>query len=223
MANAVEAETRAIETLGSVLKGSDRALVIAFPTMALPLGRLATEEDSPHPQSPGYGRAPSERAALALASKGIRSSVIRLAPAVHARTKLGLVSRMIDIAKKTGVSAYVADGQNCWSAVSLNDTSQLFRLALEKGSAGSKYHAVAEERILLREIAESIGNQLNVPVVSKSKNEASKHFGFLAPFIAADNPVSSQLTQQRLEWHPTGPLLLSNIREANVFKSPASI
>jgi nucleoside-diphosphate-sugar epimerase len=217
--SAVEAEKRAIEALGAVLTGDDRALVAALPTMALPQGRLATEEDAPHPQAPGYGRAPSEQAALALASRGIRGSVVRLAPAVHDPEKLGLVSRMIDIAKKNGVSAYVGDGRNRWSAVSRLDAAHLFRLALENGAAGSRYHAVAEEGIMVREIAESIGRQLNVPVVSQSSKQASKHFGFLAPFISADNPVSSQMSQELLGWHPTGPELISDIYDANVFRS----
>jgi nucleoside-diphosphate-sugar epimerase len=137
---AVEVETRSIEALGASLTGSDRALVVASPVMALPQGRLATEEDAPDISAPGAGRAPSERAALALASHGIRASVVRLAPAVHDREKQGFASRMIDIAKKKRVSAYVADGQNRWSAVHRLDAAHLFRLALETGSAGAKYH-----------------------------------------------------------------------------------
>jgi nucleoside-diphosphate-sugar epimerase len=219
-AAAVEAEGRAIEALGASLTGSDRALVIAFPTMALPQGRLATEEDAP-----GSSRAPSEWAALALASRGIRASVVRLAPVVHDREKQGIASRMIEIAKKKGVSAYVADGQNRWPAVHRLDAAHLFRLALETGSAGARYHAAAEDGIPVREIAEIIGRRLKVPVVSKSSKDAAKHFGWLAPFVAADNPVSSQLTQERLGWHPAQAGLLSDLGEAEVLQAsrvPAS-
>ena len=214
---AVDAEKRAIETLGAALTGSDRALVVALPTMILPPGVVATEKDAPHPLAPGYGRAPSEQAALALAARGIRGTVVRLAPAVHDPEKLGLVSRMIDTAKKKGHSAYIDAGTNHWSAVHRLDAARLFRLALENGEAGSRYHAVAEESITVREIAQAIGRQLNVPVVSKSRQEADRQFGFLAPFIAADNPVSSQLTQELLGWRPVQSNLLTDIENANAF------
>jgi nucleoside-diphosphate-sugar epimerase len=222
---AVEAERRAIEALADSLTGSDRALVVASPTMALPQGRLATEDDAPDTNAPGAGRAPSEWAALALASHGIRASVVRLPPAVHDREKQGFASRMIEIAKKKSVSAYVADGQNRWSAVHRLDAAHLFRLALEAGSAGARYHAAAEDGIPVREIAEIIGRRLNVPVVSKSPEEAAEHFSWLAPFLAADNPVSSQLTRERLEWHPAQAGLLSDLSGAEVFQTsrvPAS-
>jgi nucleoside-diphosphate-sugar epimerase len=222
MAAAVETERRAIEALGALLTGSDRALVVASPTMALPQGRLATEDDAPDINAPGSGRAPSERAALALASRGIRASVVRLAPAVHDREKQGFASRMIDLAKKKRVSAYVADGQNRWSAVHRLDAAYLFRLALEMGVAGARYHAVAEDGIPVREIAEVIGRRLNVPVVSKSPKEAAKHFSWLAPFLAADNPVSSELTRERLRWHPTQAELLSDLGEAEVFQASSA-
>jgi nucleoside-diphosphate-sugar epimerase len=189
MKAALDAEIGAIETLAASLAGSDRALAVAFPTLALTPGRLATEEDASDPLAPGGGRIPSELAALSMASRGIRASVVRLAPAVHDREKQGLASMMIDIAKKKGVSAYVEDGQNRWAAVHRLDAAHLFRLALEKGTAGARHHAVAEQGIPVREIAEAIGRRLNVPVVSKSSKEAAKHFGFLAPFLPADNPV----------------------------------
>jgi nucleoside-diphosphate-sugar epimerase len=224
-AAAVEAERRAIEAPAASLIGSDRTLVIAFPTMALPQGRLATEEDAPDINAPGGSRAPSERAALALASRGIRASVVRLAPVVHDREKHGIASRMIEIAKKKGVSAYVADGQNRWPAVHRLDAAHIFSLALETGFAGARYHAAAEDGIPVREIAEAIGRRLEVPVVSKSSEEATKHFSWLAPFVAADNPVSSQLTREWLGWHPAQAGLLSDLSGAELFQAsrvPAS-
>jgi len=208
---AVEADQRAIETIGRALRGSDRALVVAFPTMALKPGRMATEEDAPEPHSAGGGRAPSEAAALALASIGVRSSVVRLPPMVHDRRKQGLATRMIEIARKKGISAYVGDGSNHWAAVHRLDAARLFRLALEHGSAGARYHAVAEEGIPLRKIAEVIGRSLDVPAFSKSSRDATKLFSWLTPFIEADNPVSSQLTKERLGWRPGQPDIISDL------------
>ena len=211
---AVEADKRAIETLGNALTGNDRAIVVAFPTMALSPGRMATEEDVPDPNSAGGGRASSEAAALALASLGVRSSVVRLPPMVHDRQKQGLATRMIEIAKKKGASAYVGNGSNRWAAVHRLDAAHLFRLALENGSAGARYHAVAEEATPVREIAEAIGRKLKLPVASKSPEEAAKLFSWLTPFVEADNPVSSQLTQERLRWRPMQPGILSDIEKA---------
>jgi len=211
---AVDADKRAIETIGNALTGTDRALVAAFPTMALGPGHLATEEDAPDPNSPGGGRAPSESAALALASIGVRSSVVRLPPMVHDQKKQGLASSMIEIARKKGISAYVGNGESRWAAVHRLDAAHLFRLALENGTAGARYHAVGEEAIPVRKIAEVIGRRLNVPVVSKSSKEAAKLFGWLTPFVEADNPVSSQLTQERLEWRPTQPSIISDLDNA---------
>ncbi len=208
---AVEADKRAIETLGRALTGSDRTLVIAFPTMALTAGRLATEEDAPNPTSVGGSRVPSEAAALALASEGIRSSVVRLPPLVHDREKQGLATRMIEIARKKSVSAYIEDGLNRWAGVHRLDAARLFRLALERGDAGARYHAVAEEGVPVREIAEVIGQQLKVPVLSRSSPDAARFFSWLAPFIAADNPVSSKLTQEKLGWRATQPGIISDL------------
>ncbi len=147
---AVDADIRAIETIGNALTGKDRALVAAFPTMALMPGHIATEEDLPDLASQGGGRAPSETAAVALASIGVRSSVVRLPPMVHDRQKQGLATMMSRIAKKKDVSAYIGDGSNRWSGVHRLDAAHLFRLALENGNAGAKYHAVAEEAIPVR-------------------------------------------------------------------------
>jgi nucleoside-diphosphate-sugar epimerase len=184
--SAIETDRRAIEELGTALRGDDRPLVVAFATTALTPGRLATEQDAFDPKAVGGARGQSENVVLALASRGVRASVVRLPPSVHDQIKQGFVTRAFDIARKKRVSAFIGDGRNRWAAVHRLDAAKLFRLALEKG--------VAEEGIPFRDIAAAIGRRLNVPVVAKSPNEAAKHFGFLAPFVAADNPVSSKRT-----------------------------
>lgn len=209
----VRTDMAAIETIGSTLAGSDRPFVITVGTMGLPLGIIASEDDTPNPAAPGAPRSvPSEKAAAAFASKRVRTSVVRLAPVVHDREKQGLVSRMIDIAQKKGVSGYVGTGDNRWPAVHRLDAASLFRLALEKGAAGARYHAIAEEGVPVRTIAELIGERLVLPVVSKSADEAAKHFGWLATFVSADNPASNGLTQERLGWRPIQSELFSDLR-----------
>ncbi|MGA3046864.1 MAG: SDR family oxidoreductase [Terracidiphilus sp.] len=192
-------DKRAIEALGAALAGSNRPLVVTAGTGLLAQGRLGTEKDAPAPVVP---RAASEYAAEALAAQGVRASILRL-PQVHDTVKQGLVTYLVAIAREKGVSAYVGDGLNRWPAVHKLDAAHLYRLALEKGTAGARYHAIAEEGVPLREIAEAIGRGLKVPVVSKSREEAAAHFGWLAMFVGFDVPVSSALTQQWLGWHPT--------------------
>jgi nucleoside-diphosphate-sugar epimerase len=209
----IRTDMAAIETIGSTLAGSDRPFVITVGTMGLPPGITASEDDAPDPGAPGSPRSvPSEKAAAALASKHVRTSVLRLPPVVHDREKQGLVSRMIEIAQKKGVSAYVGTGDNRWPAVHRLDTASLFRLALEKGAAGGRYHAIAEQAVPVRTIAELVGERLDLPVVSKSPDEAGKHFGWLATFVSADNPASSELTQERLGWRPIHSELFSDLR-----------
>ncbi len=215
---AVDTDRRAFETIGKALTGSDRPLVVAFGTLGLKPGRLATEDDAYDPDSVGGPRAKSEEAMLALASLGVRTSVIRLPPVVHgAGDRAGFAPRLIDVARKKGVSAYVGDGSNRWPAVHRLDAAHLFRLALEKGIAGSRYHAVAEEGIPFHEISELIGRRLNVPVATKSPQEAAKLYSWFAPFLPVDNPTSGKLTQERLGWHPSQPGLIADLDHGTYF------
>ena len=204
-----ETDRRAIEAIGSALAGSDRPFIVTSGTgIARTPGRPTTEEDAPDSEIP---RIASEQAAASVQALGVRVSVMRL-PQVHDPVKQGLITYLIDVAREKGVSAYVGDGQNRWPAVHRLDAAHLYRLVLEKGSAGARYHAVDEEGVPLRDIAEVIGKHLNVPVVSKSHEEAADHFGWLAHFAAFDIPASSQWTQEQLGWRPRGPGLISDLQ-----------
>jgi nucleoside-diphosphate-sugar epimerase len=219
MGAAVHADTRAVETLGATLAGSDRPLVITSAVGVVHPRRVATEDDAGDPGSFAAPRLVSERAALSLASKGVRASVVRLPSSVHGDGDHGFIPRLIAIARKKGVSAYVGEGDNLWPAVHRLDAVRLFRLALENGVAGARYHGVAEEGIPFRDIAAVIGKRLNVPVVSKSPAEAAKHFGMMGMFVTMDVPATSIQTQQRLEWHPTQPGLIPDVDRASYFKT----
>jgi nucleoside-diphosphate-sugar epimerase len=212
-----ETDRRAIEALGAVLAGSDRTLLVTGGLLMLAPGRTATEEDAPVPVSNSFPRASEERA-MALASQGVRAAVVRL-PQVHDPVKQGLVTYLINIAREKGVSVYVGDGLNRWAAAHVLDVARLYRLALEKASAGARYHAVAEEGVPLRDIAEVIGRGLKVPVVSKSPKEAADHFGFFGHFASVDGPASSTQTQKRLGWGPTGPGLLPDLENMKYFEA----
>jgi nucleoside-diphosphate-sugar epimerase len=204
-----ETDKRAIEALGAALVGSDRPLIVTSGTGAVHTqGRPATEEDAANSPIP---RVASEHAAAAVAAQGVRVSVMRL-PQVHDPVKQGLITYLVDLARQKGVSAYVGDGLNRWPAVHRDDAAHLYRLVLEKGSAGARYHAVAEEGVYLKDIAEVIGKRLNIPVVSKSPEEAADHFGWLALFTTFDLCASSQRTQEQLGWRPKGPSLISDLQ-----------
>src|SRR5262245_47211901 len=191
-ADSAEKDQRAIEALGSVLGGSDRPLVVTSGTLLLDRqGPLATEEDAANPNFPRK----SEQTALAFASAGVRVSSVRLPPSVHGDGDHGLVPSLINLAREKRVSAYIGDGLNRWPAVHRLDAAPLYRLALEKGSAG-KFHGVADEGIPFRDIAEVIGRRLKLPAVSKSAEEATSHFGWLAHFVAVDGPASSKRTRE---------------------------
>ncbi len=206
-----EIDRRAIEVFGEVLAGSNRPLVVTSGTaIAFTPGRLTTEEDAPNSPMP---RVASEKTAIALQAKGVRVSVMRL-PQVHDPVKQGLITYLVAVAREKGVSAYIGDGLNRWPAAHVSDVARLFRLVLENGVAGTCYHAVAEEGVTLRDIAASLGRGLNLPVVSKTLEEAGEHFGWLAMFAGADIPASSAMTREWLGWHPTGPGLMSDLDQA---------
>jgi nucleoside-diphosphate-sugar epimerase len=206
-----EVDRHAIEALGAALAGSDRPLLITSGTgiaNSAP-GRSATEEDAPDSSHP-IPRVASELAAASLAAKSLRVGVMRL-PQVHNSVKQGLVTYAIELARQKGVSAYVGDGRNRWPAVHVLDAARLYRLALENLEKGARYHAVAEEGVPMRDIAEVVGRGLKMPVKSVSPEEAPAHFGWLAAFAGRDLPASGALTQKRLAWHPTGPALIADL------------
>jgi nucleoside-diphosphate-sugar epimerase len=209
-------DTRAIETLGAALTGSDRPLIITSGTgmgNAVP-GQPATEDhfDPSHPNP----RVASELAGASMSARGVNVSVVRL-PQVHNRIKQGLITYAITVAREKGVSAYVGDGINRWPAVHVLDAARLYRLALEKAEAGARYHAVAEEGVPVRDIAEVVGRGLKVPVVALSPEEAAGHFGWLGAFVSWDLPASSAQTQARLGWRPTGPGVIADLEQMRYF------
>jgi nucleoside-diphosphate-sugar epimerase len=206
-----EIDRRAIETLGAVLEGSDRPLLVTSGLALLAKNRLATEDDAPVPTSASYPRA-SETTAVSLMARGVNVSVVRL-PQVHDTVKQGLITYAIEVARQKGVSAYLGDGSSRWAAAHVLDTARLYRLALEKRESGARYHAVAEEGVLLRDIAEAIGRGLKVPVVAMSPEVAAAHFGWLGRFAGLNLTASSALTQERLGWHPTGPGLIADLEQ----------
>jgi len=203
-------DRRVIESLGATLAGSQRPLLITSGTgmgTAVP-GQPASEDhfDAHHPNP----RAASEIAGAAVTARGGDVRVIRL-PQVHDPVKQGLITYLVALAREKGVSAYVGDGTNRWAAVHRSAAAQVYRLALEKGGAGARYHAVAETGVPLRAIAEAIGKSLKIPVVAKAPAEAAAHFGWLAMFAGMDMPASSILTQERLGWRPSGPGLIEDL------------
>jgi nucleoside-diphosphate-sugar epimerase len=214
-----ETDRRAIEALGSALAGSNRLLIVTSGTgMAAPTpGRLATEEDAPYSGPGAIPRVASEEAAAAVAACGVRVAVVRL-PQVHNAQNQGLVTYAIAVAREKGVSIFVDDGENRWPAVHLLDAARLYKLVLEKGVAGARYHAVAEEGVSFREIAQAIGRRVNVPVVSKSPQQAAEHFGWLAHFALMDSPASSERTRKLLGWRPTQSGLISDLDAVQYFE-----
>lgn len=214
-APAAEMDRRAIETLGTALARSDRPFVVTSGTLLLQRqGPLATETDAPNPDFPR-----KSEEALAMVSRGVRVSMLRLPPSVHGDGDHGFVPTLINIAREKGVSAYVGDGLNRWPAVHRLDAAHLYRLALEKGSAGASYHGVADEGVPFRDLAGIIGRRLNLPVVSKSREEAADHFGWIAHFVAVDCPASGAQTQQQLGWRPKQSGLIADLDDAHYFEN----
>jgi nucleoside-diphosphate-sugar epimerase len=228
---AADADRRAVEILGEALADSDRPFLIASGTLGLAPGRLATEQDGHGPASAmaGLGSGPQARRATAelaisLGSRGVRSSVVRLPPTNHGDGDNGFIAFLVGIAREKGVSGYIDDGANRWPAVHRLDSARLFRLGLEQAPAGSTLHAVAEEGVPVRDIAEAIGRHLSLPVVSIAPEDAGEHFAWLADFLGADSPASSELTRELLGWQPTQPGLIADLDEGHYFRqaSPAA-
>jgi nucleoside-diphosphate-sugar epimerase len=209
-----EIDRRAIEALGAALARSERPLIITSGTALVSPGRVATENDVPDAGSNAVPRVASEHAAAELVAQGVRVAVVRLSPSVHGDGDHGFVPMLISLAREKGVSAYVSDGSNRWTGVHRLDAALLYRLALERGSPGARYHGVAEEGILFRQIAEVIGERLGIPVVSKSRVEAAEHFGWFAHFAGLDCPAASELTRERLGWQPTQPKLIADLEKS---------
>lgn len=211
IAAAGQVDQQAVETFAAALTGTGKPLVVTSGIGALTPGRVGLETDKPDPTSAGKHRIPSEEITIAAASKGVRASVVRLPPSVHDRGDHGFIPALINIAREKGVSAYIGEGNNRWCAVHRRDAARVFRLALEKGVAGTTYHAIGDPGIVTRDIAQAIGKRLNVPVVSKSHDEAAAHFSWLAHFFGIDVPASCALTQEWLAWQPTHPGLLEDL------------
>ncbi|KAJ9371412.1 hypothetical protein DTO282E5_3815 [Paecilomyces variotii] len=209
----VRVNNEAVLALGAALAGSNRPLVIASGTVMLQSRPIATEDSGADLSNPINIRAAAEDEVSKLASQGVRGSAVRLPPTVHGDGDHGFIYMIGQVARAKGQSVFVGDGHNRWPAVHRTDAARLFRLALEKGTAGARYHAVGEEGVAMKDIAGALGQALGVPTVSKTREEASKHFdGFMANVVSIDNPSSSKKTQEQLGWTPSGRTLLEDIK-----------
>jgi nucleoside-diphosphate-sugar epimerase len=222
---AADADRRAVEALGEALAGSDRPFAIASGTLGVAPGRVASEQDGhgSNPAVAAWGGGPHTRWAtaeyvLSLASRGVRSSVVRLPPTNHGEGDNGFIAALVGIARERGVSGYIGDGANRWPAVHRLDSARLFGLVLERAPVGSTLHAVAEEGVPIRDVAETIGRHLDLPVVSVAPEDAGEHFSWLAGFLGADSPASSALTRELLEWQPSRPGLIADLDEGHYFR-----
>ena len=221
---AADADRRAVETLGEALAGSGRPLVIASGTLGVAPGRLATERDGHDPAPAHLAGGPQTRhgtaeVTLSLADRGVRSVVLRLPPTVHGDGDNGFMAAIVGIARAKGVSGYIGDGSNRWPAVHRLDAAHLFRLAAEKVPAGTTLHAVADEGVPIRDVAEVIGRHLSLPVVSVAPENAAGHFTWLAGFLGLDSPASSALTRELAGWQPTHPGLIEDLEKGHYFRT----
>jgi nucleoside-diphosphate-sugar epimerase len=220
---AAQADRRLVETVGDVLAGSDRPLVIASGVAGIAPGRVVTEQDGRDrevlnhlPSGPRIRQA-TGLLTLELAERGVRSSVLRLPPTTHGDGDNGFMATLVGVAKQKGVSGYVGDGSNRWPAAHRLDAGHLFRLAVEKAPAGSVLHAIAEEGVPIKAVAEVIGRHLDIPVESVDPQDAGEHFGWLGAFIGLDIPASSTLTRELMGWQPTQPGLLDDLGKGHYF------
>lgn len=202
-------DRRAIEVLGAALEGTTKPILVTSGTARLAVGRVATEEDRPSGASPRM----SEQAADDLVARGVRASIVRLAPTTHGAGDHGFVPMLINLAREKGVSAYIGEGDNKWSAVHRSDAARLYRLAIERGAGGERYHAVAEEAVPFKSIAAAIGEGLGIPVESRP----AEHFGWFAMFAGMDAATSAAWTRETLGWAPTGPNLMEDLDTAGYF------
>lgn len=217
-----EEDKKAIEAFADVLMGSDRPLIVAGGIGLYPRSEVFTEEMSIGPVMPAFPRA-TEQTTMAAAERGVRATVVRLPRSVHGVGEThGFLPQLARLARRTGVSAYVGDGENLWPSVHRLDAARVFRLALEGGGRGGPFHAVAERGIAFRQIAAGLGRQLQLPAVSLSEEEASAHFGMMAMFIGGNGPASSERTRERLGWAPQEPGLLADISRPEYFAEEAA-
>lgn len=205
----------AIEAMTAALAGSGKPLIVTSGVLGLPPGRPGTEDDAVASVIPRR----SEAAGLAAAARGVRAMVVRLAPSVHGDGDHGFVPALIRLAREQGAAIYVGDGSNRWPAVHRLDAARLYRLALEQGVAGARYHGVADEGVPLRTIAEIIGRRLKVPVVSRTAEEAARLLGFIGHVVASDVPTRNALTRARLGWEPTHPGLVEDLERGRYFET----
>ncbi|WP_458084847.1 SDR family oxidoreductase [Streptomyces malaysiensis] len=220
---AAEADRRAVDTFADALAGTDRPFVLASGLVGLKSGQVSTERDMPTVNgTPASLRSATATAARALASRGVRSSVVRLSPTCHGEGDNGFMAHLVATARAKGVSGYLGDGDQRWPAVHRLDAARLFRLAVEKAPAGAVLHGVAEEGIALRDIAEVIGRHLDVPTASVAPEAAAEHFTWLSDFVALDSPASNALTRELLDWRPTHPGLLEDLDKGHYFHTPAT-
>ncbi len=215
--SAVDSDLAAIEALGEALAGSDRPLAIASGIAGVKPGAVATERDIAEPTPGAGGRVLNERAALAFAERGVRSMSVRFAPTVHGGGDNGFIARVVAADRAAGSAAYIGEGINRWPAVHRSDAARLVRLGIEGAPAGSVLHAVGEEGVAIRDVAEAIGRGLDLPVTSITAEQAQAHFGFLAGFLALDMPASSALTRELLSWEPSGPGLVADLKQGHYF------
>ncbi len=206
----IAVDRRAVEAMLAALEGSGKPFLLTSGVLMVDAAREATEEDAAATDGPGAARGATELVAEELASRGVRSMVVRL-PQVHDTEKQGLITYAIEVARQKGVSAYVGEGTNRWAAAHVSDVARLYRLALDKGAAGARYHAVGESGVPMRAVAEAIGRRLGVPTQSIPPDQAIAHFGFVGMFALRDAPVSSRLTRERLGWAPSGPGLVADV------------